>query len=148
MLAQIPRWWSSRHLGIPITLAPRVARATVIARVPRRTVLECRQISPARDTRHPRIPVARASRGACATVITRVSMHTVLQCCQISPARATRDFRRARFPRRSCYSDRPRPEAYCAIVSPYLVQLGIPVACASRFARAIVIARVPRRTVL
>ena len=59
---------------------------------------------------------------------------------------STRDPRRARFPRRSCYSDRTLPKSYCARVSPSSAKAcnsGFP-SHASRGARATMIARVPK----
>ena len=69
------------------------------------------------------------------------------------PPRATRDPHRTRIPRHACYRECTRPEAYCATVSAFAPPRatrhpGIPIAHAFRGARAIVIPRVPRRTVL
>ena len=60
--------------------ASRGARATVIARVPRRTMLLCRHETRDGGLRHLRIPITLATRVALATVIARVPRRTLLQC--------------------------------------------------------------------
>ena len=99
--------------GIPVARISRGACATVIARVPMRTVLQCRH-SP--QLVQSGIPFARASRGARATVTGRFPRRTVLQCRQKYPP----------LMRRLCYSDRSRPEAYCATVSSNIPSSGNP----------------------
>ena len=102
---------------IPITLAPRVALATVIARAPRSTLLQCRH-----ETRDVApdisglIPITLAPRVALATVIVRVTRGTLLQCWH-----ETRDGCDSRHlgipitlapPSQARYSARTHPEAY------------------------------------
>ena len=81
-------------LVLQLSHASQGARATVIARVPRRIMLQCRLAAPTRATLQPGIPVARASRGERATVIARFPSRTVLQCRLAAPSRATRVSRR------------------------------------------------------
>ena len=82
---------NSCNPGFP-SHASRGIYATVIARFPRRTVLQCRLPTPARATRHSGIPVA------------RFPMH---------PCYSDRTHPEAP----PCYIDRTHPEAYCATVS-------------------------------
>ena len=92
--------------------------ATIIARVPRRTLLQCRHVTRDGGSRPLRIPIT-------------VALAIVI----------------ARFPRRPCYRDRTHPEASCATVSPSGPCSCNPefTSHASRGACATVIARFPRR---
>ena len=126
----------TRHPEIAVARVSQGARATMIARIPRRTLLQCQhelQLSAhaprrallqcrheARDggSRHLEIPITLAPIVTCATVIARVPRRTLLQCLSArSPIwwlAASQDSNHTRTSSRARYSDRTRPEAYVA----------------------------------
>ena len=105
----------SRHLRIAITLATRVTLTTVIARVPRRTLLQCWHETLDGGCRPLEVPITVAR----ATVIARAPRRTMLSV-DTKPEMVAPDISRfqshSHTPSRARYSDRTCPETYVAIV--------------------------------
>ena len=93
-----------------------IARATMIARAPRSTVLQCRHKTRDGGSRHLRIAITLVTRVALTTVIARVPRRTLLQCRHVTRDGGSRPLKLP-IHCRTRYSDRTCPGAYVATVS-------------------------------